>query len=243
MIQQQLDPRFTSDANAEYQVVFVDGVSNDQIGVLPETIKNPFGLDLRKFAPATGHIDLTGLYDLISKTVNWKQELEGVGEIDRVKVVKDWNPKLFSTASDLEQITIRLISRAPAKMSADQSQFKQRRSAWDREYASASHPGHTITIYSQPLDHQIEIVCWAKDSTRADERALWLERLLVDYSWIFISQGIDKWYFENRLSDIVIVQNDTAYHQRPLRFFTRLRELQAEFEPQLKKLSFTSSIA
>lgn len=239
--QQELDSRFTSDPNAEYRVVLLDGVTNQELGVLEEAIKNPFGLDLRKFAPASGHVDLTGLYDLVERAINWKQELEGVVENERVKLVKDWNPKDFATSSDEERVTIRLISRQPAKMSADGNRYQHRRSTWDREFQSESHPGQTITIYSQPLDNQIELCCWAKDSRRADERALWLERLLVDHAWIFLSEGVEKWYFEQRLSDIVMVQSDTVFHQRPLRFFARLRELQAEFEPQLKKISFTAS--
>jgi hypothetical protein len=241
MTQNTLDPKFAE--ALDYSIILVDGETDSEIGTFGERISNPFSLDVTKFVPASGHLTLDRAYELASQVINWKQAQEGIAEDSRTILVKDYDPRNMSWSSDSEIITVRLIKRAPAKMSADQSKFVQRRSRWDREYISASAPAHVITILSQPMDHEIEFVVWARDSKRADSRALWLERLFIDHSWIFLSEGADRWSFLQRLSDIVLVQNEHVYHQRPLRFFARLREFEAVYEPQIRKFTFSSSFS
>lgn len=235
-----LDAKFDLNGAKEFSVVFLDG-SGQEKGLF-EPIDNPYNLNLNEFTPETGYLDLERLYELASQLVDWKQAQEGVEEASRCKLVKEWPKQPLANQSDAEIISVRLIKREPAKLSADGSKFQHRRPRWAREFTSEHTPAHTVTILQQQIDHELEFVCWAADSLRADQRALWLERLFIQYSWVFLSEGAERWHFICRNSDIVLRQNEHTYHQRPLRFFARLSELEAQYDPTIRNFEFHTSI-
>lgn len=235
---QKLNEKFNAISRENFSVNLIDGVTGQTLWDSGDRRINPLLNNVRNIVPNHLIVDLPELYELASQLIEHKQALEGVEKEKRIKLVKDWNPHRFHEQYGPEVICCRLIKREHSKMSKEGDRFQSRRPYFDRDIP-VKEPGLTLTLTTAPMDNIIEFKCWSTDSFAADERALWLENLFIDFAWVFKSEGVERWHFEGRLSDIVLTQNEHVFHERPLRFFARTRKVELQMEPEIRTMNYT----
>lgn len=154
-------------------------------------------------------------------------------ETDPVSIVQEYPPEPFQ--SD-EIITWRLISRKPAMMNRKGTGRPQAKFRSMDTITTAALPNHTYIIRNRPLDHILEFTCWGKSNKIANRRALWLEKLLISWAWVFYAIGVEDFRFDGRLADLYQRVGEAKLYARPLRFKMRLREYDIVAQPNIRKL-------
>lgn len=217
-------------------------VSLDQSGVANEQsiqIEDPFDFDISPFCPSAG-LSLDGFFELTSQLITDAQVREQKPLNQRI-ILTDEYPLENMEALGPEVISYRLISRKPGNMTPDAKGRPQLSFRYSYSLRSPKYPDKVIIVESRPLDHVIEFSCWAKRARIANQRALWLERLLINQTWAYQYKGVDKFYFEDRLADTYYNVGGQPLYQRPLRFFVRLYEYRPKLEPVISNISYVSS--
>jgi hypothetical protein len=226
-----------------YTVIIVDGNGNNKRGQihLPVNFGDPYSLDLSQFIP-NPPVKLEDLVSLISSTIEDAQVREGTIPSERIKVVKEYQPEHFPEIGD-EVITFTVNERKPWRTSRDGNSRPNRGFSYSYEYTNPKEPNKVLQIEERTLDHTIELTVWGKTSTLADRRALWLERLMVSNTWIFRSKGINPFYFDQRNRDTLWIHQGARLHQRPMRFFARLREYNIIAFPTMREFEINFDLS
>lgn len=212
----------------------------DQTGAFvfekPVKLNNPFAFDPTRFHPSSQAPSLERFLELIEQIIGNKQEREEVVAGERVALTDEYPMERMDRFGD-EVITWRLISRKPANMSSDGKSRPQRGFGYSYHLRSPEYPDKVIIVDSRPIDHIIEFSCWAKRARLANQRALWLERTLINETWALQEQGIDRFLWEERLADTFYNPGGQPLYQRPLRFFVRLSEFRSKAEQAITQIS------
>ncbi len=217
----------------------------DQTGAIefekPVKLQNPFEFNPQKFHPSSETPTLERFIELVGEVISDSQSREQIVEKERVTLTDEYPAERFDRFGK-EVITYRIISRKPANLSTDGKSRPQRGFGYSYHLRSPQYPDKVIIVESRPVDHIIEFSCWAKRARLANQRALWLERTLINQTWAFQSQGIDRFFWEERLADTYYNVGGQPLYQRPLRFFVRLSEFRPKAEPAISHISYESRV-
>lgn len=217
----------------------------DQTGAVeferPVKLQNPFEFDPQKFHPSSEAPTLERFIELIGSVIADAQAREQVIESERVTFTDEYPAERFDRFGE-EVVTYRVISRKPANLSTDGKSRPQRGFGYSYHLRSPQYPDKVIIVESRPVDHIIEFSCWAKRARLANQRALWLERTLINQTWAFQHQGVDRFFWEERLADTYYNVGGQPLYQRPLRFFVRLSEFRPKAEPAISHISYESRV-
>jgi len=164
---------------------------------------------------------------LLERVMNAQQKLEGVAETDYLSLT-DQNPLERADTFGNEVVSYKLISRTPANMSEDGKNRQQLGFNLSYSLRSAKYPDKVLHVERRPVDCIIELSCWSPKARIANSRVLWLERILVNNTWIFISHGYERFYWKERCIDTYYNVGGQPLHQRPLRFFVRMNEFRTK---------------
>ena len=187
------------------------------------SIENPFDLKINEFLPNTNPLTLNEFFSTVSNLINSSQLKNGIIENKRVTLVEEYPPTDMSLYGD-EVITFKVVSRKPGMMNKDATGRPVRKSTFYYETEISEEPNKNIFVESRPVDHIVEFTCWAKTNKLANSRVIWLEKLLVNNSFVFEIKGAERFFFEERISDgFLDIENQRLYY-RPIRFFLRFRE-------------------
>lgn len=209
--------------------------------ILEKAVKlnNPFEFDPYRFHPSAVAPTFERFLELVENVLANAQEREQVIESERVSITEEYPLERIDRFGD-EIITWRLISRKPANMATDAKSRPQRGFGFGYRIRSPLYPDKIITVETRPVDHVIEFSCWAKRARLANRRALWLERTLVNETYAFQVQGIDRFLWEERLADNYLTVGGQPLYQRSLRFFVRLNEFRSKAEPAISHITLES---
>lgn len=209
-----------------------------------ESVKlaNPWALDLTKFVPNDRATDLIRFFEIANDVIIDAQDREGIESTQRVKLVEDFNVDEFQEHGD-EVITWKVVSRKPANMDSKATGRPQRRPLFSYDLRFREHPNKVIIVQSRPIDHIIEFNVWSKVASKANRRALWLERLFIGHSWAFVSKGVEKFYWTDRGADSLFAPSGQRLYSRPLRFFVRLREFHSIAYPSIQNFEIEVNIS
>lgn len=218
---------------------FVVNFKDDNETLLYSTsakIDNPYDIDFNRLLPNEICTDLKKFFNLTSSLISTAQK-----EINKVKLVEDFSPEEFKSYGP-EVITYRLIKRTPGMMDPKATSRPQRTTLFSHNLRFAEHPNKVIEVSSMPKDHQIEFSCWSIKASIANRRALWLENLLINHKWVFTSQGVERFHWEDRGADRMMLVSGQRLYERPLRFFVRLRDFHTVAHPLLSNINLELNI-
>jgi hypothetical protein len=204
-------------------------------------VDNPFAFDPNHHAITDAPATLPRFLDLTQDILTQQQDLEGTVATERIKFTDEYPFEPFANTGD-EIIVWRLISRKPANMSSDAKSRPQRGFNFAYCLRSPKYPDKVITVESRPIDHIIEFSCFAKRARLANRRALWLEKLLIDQTWVYQSQGVDRFMWEERLADTYMSVGGQPLYQRPLRFFVRLAEFRSKADQIINEINLETQL-
>lgn len=231
-ITETIDPELL-DNNSSISVEILDQSEGTRLETSIQ-LKNPFDFDPTRFAPNDKTPTLDRFLDLTTQIISDAQK-EIIAE-KRVIMTDEYPAERFDRFGD-EVISYRIISRKPANLSSDGKSRPQKGFGFAYHLRSPLYPDKVIIIDSRPIDHVVEFSCWSKRARLANQRALWLERLLINQIWAYQAQGFDRFIWEERLADTYYNVGGQTLYQRPLRFFVRLSEFRAKAETQISHMS------
>jgi hypothetical protein len=199
-------------------------------------IENPYSFDLGRYVP-NPPIDYKQFVDLAADVIANAQARAEIELGQRIQLVKDYNPEQFGEYNEV--ITIKILNRSPARMSTDGKSRQVFGLRTSYEFQDPNYPNKVLEVQERPLDHRVEFCVWAKTSTLADSRALWLERLFVQDAWVFKSKGASLFFWESRGPDTFWQHAGARLHQRPLVFKLRLHEYSVISHPTIKQFNLS----
>lgn len=201
-------------------------------------VKDIYNIDYNRLLPNEIQADLTKFFELAGKLIATAQE----NSIRPIKLVEDFNPEELSAHGD-SVITWQVISRKPANMDIKAKSRPQRTPSFNHDLNNPEHPNKVIEVLSMPKDHEIEFSVWAKTASLANTQALWLENLLINHTWVFKIKGVERFHWERRGNDRMMLVGGQKIYERPLRFFVRLREFHTLAHPKISQLLFKLDIS
>ena len=188
--------------------------------------------------------DIDGFYLLVQEVIADRLARENIAAEHR-PIFTEENPP---TDARSEVITFKLLSRCPGVISQGK-QLAPGRQEWKGRHRDImpdpDHPNKKLHIYSQVFDNVIELCCWAKTNKVANARALWLERLIADYTWYFKLSGVAQVRFHERTADMHEA-NDTDGNKifsRPLKFYVRTERISNVSEYVLGDILLKTTVA
>lgn len=202
---------------------------------VPVFLENPFKKPDGSFVPASEEFTFEKFIELASDFIQEAQAREGIVESERVQLVEEWPYEEFNRFGD-EVVTWRLKQRSPAKLSTDGRSRPQRHFQYEKKLSLPTHPNKIIEVEKRLIDHTIEFSCWSKRARLANKRALWLERLFVNHSWVFTSQGADRFFWKGRGIDTYTNVNQQPLYQRTIMFDVRLAEFRIRAESVIRNI-------
>jgi len=198
-------------------------------------LENPFDFDVKSFLPNAQNMTLDRFYNLAADLVDHAQETAGVLESEKIKLIEEYPPERLDKLNN-EVICFRLLRREPANMNTKGSGRPHRKSTFYYDYNNPSAPNKKIIVESRPVDHRIEFTCWAKTNKICNKRALWLEKLFINHSWVFETQGVERFYWADRGPDTYMMSASQRLYYRPVNFFVRFREFEIKTNPIIQSI-------
>ena len=220
----QIDTVLLQEAKETIKFVFMDGeneIAFNASNLPPEVdYKNPYNFDLTHFIPDLEVLTLDRFFELAKRLIEDACTRSGQ---PLVALVEEYPPIDMAKMGN-EVVTYKVISREPANMSADGNSrpvrtFRHEYSGKDKNVGDG-----IIEVLARPLDHEIEFTCWALSNKLANKRAVWLENLFIVHSWVFTSNGAERFHFIRRLADGYLTTGQQRLLYSPLRFFLRFND-------------------
>lgn len=240
-LQESIPPELLDETEV-FQIRVMDQTGSEHLLETSVKLRNPYDFDLTRFVPNDQHTDLERFFTIACEVIDDAQEREGIDESERIKLVEDFNVDEFQQHGD-ELIAWKVVKREPGKMDTKATGRPQRRPMHSYDLRFSDRPNKVIIVESMPVDHVIEFTVWSKVASKANKRALWLERLFIDHSWAFTSKGVEKFFWQGRGADTLFTASSQRLYQRPLRFFVRLREFHSVAYPAIRNFEFEVNLS
>jgi hypothetical protein len=232
-----LKDKFIDDDEVFHLEIF-DGVGN--FTPTDTKVQDPYSVDWNRFLP--GVMDLERFFTVAAELIDDVQAREGVPPEKRVKLIEDFNPDYFGESNE-EVITWSINRRRPGQMAVSGEGRPQRSYGFHANLRSAKHPTKILEIQSRPIDHEIEFSCWSKVNSLANSRVIWLEKVLIDYRYVFEVQGAERFWWNDRRRDTFWSPSGQRLAQRTLVFGLRLRDFRVKAHPMIRNINFETWIS
>ena len=203
---------------------------NSSIYEVALDLKNPFAFNWDGFAVTESPMTFESFLELTSDIIARQQEIEGISEDKRVQFIADYPTEEIYKFGD-EVVTYRLMSRVPARETDNIGAANRFR--WAYEVASPAFPKHKLVVESRKIEHEIDLISYSKSAKLANARALWIERKLIDHTWLYQMKGIDRFFWKGRSSDNFMNVSGQYLYYRANRFTFILNEFRIKAEPIL----------
>jgi hypothetical protein len=219
----------------QVRVYIVDGETVLSEYSVATELNNPYQFDPDKFLPNSTPITLDRFFTIARQLIENAQDREGVGSDLVVPLTEEYPPEPFDDLGD-ELIAYRVLRREPAKMNTKGTGRPQRKSMYHYDIIRPENPNKAIIVESRPVDHIIEFTCWGKTNKLANARAIWLEKLFINHSWVFVTNGVERFYWRDRGPDTYMTSGGQRIFYRPVNFFVRFREFEIKSSSLLREI-------
>lgn len=90
--------------------------------------------------------------------------------------------------------------------------------------------------FGQKFDNDICFKIHARSNKEVNEITSWFQNLLAIHKKFFAQKGVIRYYFRERESDIVVKENDSVIHVRPLCYYLATEDVYTTTEYVLQKI-------
>ncbi len=187
--------------------------------------------------------NLTEFYDLVRYVINDSER--------RANVINDG--KVFFTEEDPDAlkdnniiISFGVEKRMPGAFSKGapfEGDIANQKPMLREDIEDPENPGYRRAILGYWHDNEIRFTVWARTNKVANEKALWFENIMQEYSWYFTSQGVVRVIFMKRDSDFVTDINGAKMYGRPLHYFVRTETLRTVSEKVIEEIIVNASVS
>jgi hypothetical protein len=130
----------------------------------------------------------------------------------------------------LETISISLARREPGAYAQGrpfEGKVRNLRPLRRDEKEDPDNPGYRRAILGFFYDNILRLTCWARTNKAANDRALWLENVMEEYTWFFRFSGVARVLYHGRRDEIVKEVSGNKIYGRPIDYFVRTEKLRA----------------
>ncbi len=202
------------------------------VAVRPERSRTPF--------PAK---NLNEFYSLVKNCVDDRERRENVIDDARIHFTEE-TPDYPKDKNVI--ISFSLVRRLPgafAQGSMFESEVRVVKNLVPilrEEIEDEENPGYKRAIMGYIHDNEIKFTIWARTNKVANERALWFEELMQEYSWYYTSQGINRCLFMKREKDFIEETNGVKMYGRPLHYFVKTETLRTVSQKKIELIIIDS---
>ncbi len=142
-------------------------------------------------------------------------------------------------------VSFSLVKREPGAFSAGapfEGDVKNLKPVLREEIDDPENPGYKRAIMGYTHDNEVKFTIWARTNKVANDKALWFENIMQEYSWYFTSQGVSRLIFMKRDSDFIVETNGSTLYGRPLHYFVKTETLTTVSEKTLEELTIGSMV-
>lgn len=217
------EPRLRTDILTDEQTV-----DQDKVKVIAQTQFN-FIVEhtlrgLSRTVTPNSSKNIIQVLELISQAINDYQLRTQVTEDAKIGVVYEKPDKEM----EIETISLSFVDRRPGAFAQGkpfEASTQNRKPIFREEVDDPDHVGYKRVVLGYYYDNTIRLTAWARTNKAANERALWLETVMEEYSWFFTYSGVNRILFEGWRQNEIIEINGNKYYGRPIDYFVRTEKL------------------
>jgi len=139
----------------------------------------------------------------------------------------------------LETISMSLVDRNPGAFSQgppNRGKVKNLRPILRETRDDPDHPGYQRAVLGYFYDNTLQLTCWARTNKQANERALWLENVMEEYTWWFARSGVNRIIYDGRPPERKIEVHNNKIYGRPMNYFVRTEKLRSVSQKELEQV-------
>jgi len=136
-------------------------------------------------------------------------------------------------------ITCSIARRAPGSFSQGgpfEGTVKNRGPILREVTADPNNPGYRLLVFGYWYDNIITLTPWCRTNKEANDRSIWLEKLMFEMEWFFRSCGVAKVLYDGRDREVAKGQDKNKIYGRPLRYFVRTELISTMSEKTLTRI-------
>jgi hypothetical protein len=141
--------------------------------------------------------------------------------------------------ADVETISMEFVDRQPGMFSQGrpwQGKIKNRRPRVREMVDDPDNPGYKRVVLGYFYDNMLKLTCWARTNKQANQRAMWLENVMEEYTYYFITAGVNRILYEGWRGNETIRVGNNTYYGRPIEYFVRTEKLRNVSQKKLEQL-------
>jgi hypothetical protein len=172
------------------------------------------------------NLDIDGFGMLLGQLVSTIQTYSGNDPARRMLFQEEDGGLLDNPHEEI--VTWNVVERGPWTTSQGDQPGQGRRTSKAilvGEDDDALNPGYRLYTVARAYDNIVHICCWATDIGVSSKRNRWMEQLMDDWRWWFISNGIDTIRYEGQAHIEDSTKNGQRVVCRPLVYFVRTQKL------------------
>lgn len=189
--------------------------------------------------PAKNIIEVMDLIDQAFKDYEKRAHTEPDGQI---KVLYDSPDR----DAQLEAVSISVNKREPGmfgKGAPFENRTKQLRPLLREVVDDEEHPGYKRAVLGYWYDNVLRLTAWARTNKAANDRALWVESVMEEYSWFFGYMGVQRLIYQGRAAELKKEINQNKIYGRPIDYFVRTEKLRSVSQKELEEVCVRLALA
>jgi len=175
------------------------------------------------------------VFDLIEWSIAKQEAEENKPQLHRVKFIHG-SP---DSSAVFPAISASITRREPGAYSEGapfEGKVKARKPMLREIVADEDDSRYRKLILGIWYDNLITLTCWAKTNKEANNLSLWLEKHMVNYTWLFRSCGVNKILYDGRDREISLDIDKNMIYGRPIKYFVRTELISTMNEKKLSKI-------
>lgn len=146
-----------------------------------------------------------------------------------------------------ETVTIKLDKRQPGMYGQGKpfaNTVKQLKPILREELDDKDNPGYKRAILGQWYDNSLLLTAWARTNKAANERALWIENVMEEYSWYFGYMGVSRPpIYQGRKEERTLNVEGNRYYGRPIEYYIRTEKIRTVSQKELEEVVIRMALA
>ena len=107
--------------------------------------------------------------------------------------------------------------------------------AWRNE-EDPENPGYRRAVLGYWYDNMLTLTAWARTNKAANERALWLENVMEEYTWFFVYSGSQRVLYQGRRAEKLTEVENNKIYGRPIDYFVKTEKLRTVSTKTLEEI-------
>lgn len=185
--------------------------------------------------------NLNEFYDLTRQVIEDYERRENVIADGKVKFIEE-EPDYPKDLNVI--ISYSLVRREPGAFGQnhpfEKGSIKNLAPILREEVEDIENPGYKRAILGYWHDNEVKFTVWARTNKVANDKALWFEGIMQEYSWYFTSHGVARCLFLERKKDFVSEVDNNKMYGRPMHYFVRTETLRTISQKKIELIEVQS---